>query len=156
MMAEKFPHSFSQQQQKMRINEFKWDYGSALSEPTPQALFGLMVAVFRSSGAVRSRHGWQRNVIYFHFDATDSATQIRRSVILTFELKCKFWRMCARCAPRVGSSAGRMLPLPLPLPSPSPRLTTCYGKWATYPPTHTACVTIGNTHVHTPQVHTTI
>lgn len=66
------------------------DYGSALSEPTPRALSGLMVAVFRSSGAVRSRHGWQRNVIYFHFDATDSATQIRRSVILTFELKCKF------------------------------------------------------------------
>lgn len=125
MMAEKFSHSFSQQQQKMRINEFKWDYGSALSEPTPRALFGLMVAVFRSSSAVRPRPGWQRNVIYFHFDATDAATQIQRSVILTFELKCKFWRMCARCAPRVGSSAGRM---------PSPRLTTSYGKWATYPP----------------------
>lgn len=66
----------------------------ALSEPTPRALFGLMVAVFRSSSAVRPPRplpGWQRNVIYFHFDATNAAaTQIRRSVILTFELKCKF------------------------------------------------------------------
>lgn len=66
----------------------------ALDEPTPRALFGLMVAVFRSSSAVRpspARLAAQRNVIYFHFDATNAAaTQIRRSVILTFELKCKF------------------------------------------------------------------
>lgn len=55
MMAEKFSHSFSQQQQKMRINEFKMGLRPR-PRPVPQAPFWLNGGYARlRAEAVRSR-----------------------------------------------------------------------------------------------------
>lgn len=106
----------------------------ALDEPTPRALFGLMVAVFRSSSAVRPAPlpGWQRNATWFIFISMPPMPPPPK-----FDAPSSWhsnWNAnsdeCAHVA-RLGSvhrleGCRRR----------RRRLTTFYGKWATYPPTY--------------------
>lgn len=116
MMAEKFSHSFSQQQQKMRINEFKWDGAGWAHAPGSLWLNGGCVSeqqwfIFISMPPMPpppkfdAPSSWHSN---WNANSDECAHVARLGSVHRLE-GCRRRRR---------------------------RLTTFYGKWATYPPTY--------------------